>query len=246
MIPVNKKLVLITGASRGIGKEIALSFLKEGYLVACGYKKYKTGISEIEKTYENAYGVQIDIRNRKSVQRALAVIEKKFKRTIDIAINNAGIADEKPFEKITDADWDMMLETNLRGSFIVSQEVLPSMVKKQWGRVVNISSIGGQWGGMNQVHYAAAKAGVINFTRSLAKLYSHCGITANAIAPGLIDTDMIKNEVKTKAGKEKIAQIPVGRVGTPREVAAAVIFLCSDDAAYITGHTMNINGGLLF
>ncbi len=246
MIPPNKKLALVTGASRGIGKEIATALLKEGYLVACGYKKHKKGISNIGKTYKNAFGVKIDIRNRESVQYALTVVEKKFKQTIDIVINNAGIADEKPFEKITDADWNLMLEINLRGPFIISQEVLPSMIKKHWGRIVNIASIGGQWGGMNQVHYAAAKAGVINLTRSLAKLYSHHGITANAIAPGLIDTDMIKNEVKTKIGKEKIAQIPIGRIGTTHEVAMAVVFLCSHDAAYITGHTVNINGGLLF
>ena len=246
MISPNKKLALVTGSSSGIGKEIALSFLNNGYLVACGYNNNSTSISEIEKAYKNAYGIQIDIRDRKSVQRALISIENKFKQTIDIAVNNAGIADEKPFEKITDADWDMMLEVNLRGPFIVSQEVLPAMIKKQWGRIVNISSIGGQWGGMNQVHYAAAKAGVINLTRSLAKLYSHCGITTNAVAPGLIDTDMIKNEINTKAGKEKIAQIPIGRVGTTHEIATAVIFLCSEDAAYITGHTLNINGGLLF
>lgn len=246
MIPKNKKLALVTGASRGIGKEISEVLLKDGYLVACGYHKYKAGVSEIERTYMNAYGIQINIRNRQSVRHAIMAIEKKFKQTIDIVINNAGVADEKPFEKITDTDWDNMLEVNLRGPFIVSQEVLPSMMKKRWGRIINVSSIGGQWGGMNQVHYAAAKAGVINLTRSLAKLYSRYGITSNAVAPGLIDTDMIKKEIKSEVGKKKITQIPVGRIGTPHEVAAAVAFLCSDDAAYITGHTININGGLLF
>lgn len=246
MIPINKKLVLVTGASRGIGKEISIALLKEGYFVACGYNKHKVGILEIEKKYTDAYGIKIDIRNRQSVRRAIVSIEKRFKQTVDIVINNAGIADEKPFESITDTDWDNMLEVNLRGPFVVSQEVLPSMVNKRWGRIVNVSSIGGQWGGMNQVHYAAAKAGVINLTRSLAKLYSRYGITSNAVAPGLVDTDMIKKEITSKVGKEKIAQIPVGRIGTPHEVAAAVVFLCSDDAAYITGHTININGGLLF
>lgn len=246
MISSNQKLALVTGASGGIGKEIALSLIKEGYLVACGYKNRKEEISEIEKTYNSSYCIKIDIQNRKSVQNAISNIHKRFKRTIDVIINNAGIADEKPFEKITDRDWNTMLEINLRGPFIVSQEVLPYMVKKRWGRIVNISSIGGQWGGINQVHYAAAKAGLINLTRSLAKLYSHSGITTNAIAPGLINTKMIKKEIETKAGKQKIAQIPVRRIGTPHEVAAAVIFLCSNEAAYITGHTLNINGGLLF
>lgn len=241
-----KKLVLVTGASRGIGKEIVTTFLKEGYLVACGYKEHKTGISEIIKAYPKAYGIRIDIHSRQSIRQAIATIEKNFKQTIDIVINNAGVADEKPFDQISDVDWNNMLEVNLRGPFIVSQETIPSMVKKKWGRIVNISSIGGQWGGMNQVHYAAAKAGLINLTRSLAKLYSRYGITSNAIAPGLINTNMIKKELKSKAGKEKVKQIPVGRIGNPNEVAAAVVFLCSKDAAYITGQTININGGLLF
>lgn len=242
----NKKLILVTGASRGIGRAIALRFLEQGYSVACGFNQHKSGASELGKKYPNAFAVPVDIRSRELVRKAVASVQKHFKKTIDVVVNNAGVADEKPFEKITDTDWDRMLETNLRGAFIVSQETLPAMRKKHWGRIVTIVSIGGQWGGMRQVHYAASKAGLINFTHSMAKLYSRDGITSNAVSPGLVETDMIKKEMHSKAGKQKVAQIPIGRLTTPEEVAAAVVFLVSDAAASITGQTINVNGGLLF
>src|SRR5262249_26078633 len=135
---------------------------------------------------------------------------------------------------------------NLRGPFTVCQETLPDMVTTGWGRIVNIVSIGGQWGGVRQVHYAASKAGLINFTQSLARLYSGKGITANAVSPGLVGTEMSAKELRSKAGKKKAAQIPVGRIARPQEIAAAVTFLCSEDAAYITGQTLNVNGGMYF
>jgi acetoacetyl-CoA reductase/3-oxoacyl-[acyl-carrier protein] reductase len=160
-------------------------------------------------------------------------------------VNNAALIQEKPFESITDADWDRMLAINLRGAFIVVQEILPAMVTKRWGRIINITSIGGQWGGMRQVHYAAAKAGLINLTHSLAKLYSSAGITANAVSPGLVATDMIRKELQSKAGKEKVQSIPVGRIAEASEIGAAVAYLASDEASYVTGHTLNVNGGLL-
>jgi NAD(P)-dependent dehydrogenase (short-subunit alcohol dehydrogenase family) len=241
-----KKLALVTGASRGIGNAIARELLARGYRVACGYHSHAAGATALECEFADAYGIALDIRKRASIRRAKGKIEKHFGATIDIVINNAAIADEKPLAEISDADWDRMLETNLRGPFAISQETLPAMTEKGWGRIVNIVSIGGQWGGMRQVHYAAAKAGLINFTHSLAKLYSQHGITANAVSPGLVATDMTATELRSKAGKAKAAQIPVGRVGTAEEIAAAVIFLCSEEAGYITGHTINVNGGLYF
>jgi NAD(P)-dependent dehydrogenase (short-subunit alcohol dehydrogenase family) len=239
------KIALVTGAGSGIGRAAALALLSAGYRVACGYNANRKGAETIQKAHPAAFAVKIDIASRASVKRALAASRKHFGRGFDIVVNNAALVQEKPFETITDADWDRMLAVNLRGAFIVAQEVLPGMLARKWGRIINITSIGGQWGGMRQVHYAAAKAGLINLTHSLAKLYSGAGITANAIAPGLVATGMIAKELKSKAGKRKAAQIPVGRIAAPDEIAAGVVYLTSDAAGYVTGHTLNINGGLL-
>ena len=239
------KLALVTGAGGGIGHAIALSLLGAGHSVICGYNNNRTGAEQIAGDHANAFAVKIDISSRASVRRALAAARKHFGRDACIVVNNAALAQEKPFESISDVDWDAMLAVNLRGAFIVAQETVPAMVAKKWGRIVNITSIGGQWGGLRQVHYAAAKAGLINLTHSLAKLYSASGVTSNAIAPGLVATDMIAKELKSKSGREKLRQIPVGRITSPKEIGAAVVFLVSEDAGSITGHTLNINGGLL-
>ncbi|HJT44214.1 MAG TPA: SDR family oxidoreductase [Rhizomicrobium sp.] len=239
------KLALVTGASSGIGHAAALALLGAGYRVACGYHSNRAGVENIQKAHAGALAVKIDIASRASVKRAVAATAKHFGRDIDIVVNNAALVQEKPFVMLTDADWDRMLAVNLRGAFIVAQETLPGMVAQKWGRIINITSIGGQWGGMRQVHYAAAKAGLINLTHSLAKLYAGAGVTANAIAPGLVATHMIAKELKSKAGKQKAAQIPLGRIATPEEIAAGIVFLASDGASYITGQTLNINGGML-
>ena len=245
MAVISSRLALVTGAGTGIGKASALALLGAGYRVACGYNTNRSGAEAIAKDHSHAFPVKIDIASRDSVRRAIAAARKHFRAEIGVVVNNAALVQEKPFETITDADWDRMLIVNLRGAFIVAQETLAAMVAAKWGRIINITSIGGQWGGMRQVHYAAAKAGLINLTHSLAKLYSPSGITANAIAPGLVATDMIKKELRSKAGKEKARAIPVGRIADPVEIGAAVAYLASDDAGYVTGHTLNINGGLL-
>jgi NAD(P)-dependent dehydrogenase (short-subunit alcohol dehydrogenase family) len=240
---MRERLALVTGAGSGIGKAAAIALLDAGYLVACGYNANRAGAEAIR--HVNARAVKIDIASRASVKRAIAASKKHFGRTIDIVVNNAALAQEKPFETITDADWDRMLAVNLRGAFIIAQETVPAMQAKKWGRIVNITSIGGQWGGMRQVHYAAAKAGLINLTHSLARLYSADGITANAVSPGLVATDMIKKEINSKSGKQKAAQIPAGRIAEPAEIAAGIVYLASDAAGYVTGQTLNINGGML-
>ncbi len=239
------RLALVTGAGSGIGKASALALLEAGHLIACGYNTNRTGAEGVAKAHANVFPVKIDIGSRASVRRAIAAIRKHFQAEIGIVVNNAAQVQEKPFECISDADWDRMLAINLRGAFIVAQETLPAMVAAKWGRIINITSIGGQWGGMRQVHYAAAKAGLINLTHSLARLYSSSGVTANAIAPGLVATDMIKKELASKAGKEKARTIPIGRIAHSSEIGAAVAYLASEEAAYVTGHTLNINGGLL-
>jgi acetoacetyl-CoA reductase/3-oxoacyl-[acyl-carrier protein] reductase len=241
-----ERLALVTGASGGIGQAIARSLVDTGHLVACGYNRDRSGLAELTSAHPGARPIQVDIRERASIQKAIAEIRRQFGRPIDIVVNNAAIADERPFERITDADWDRVLEVNLRGAFIVTQECLPDMAEAGWGRIVNIVSIGGQWGGMRQVHYAAAKAGLINFTQSIARLYSSRGITSNAVSPGLVATAMTRNELETDEGQRKAANIPVGRVAQPEEIASSVRFLCSDEAIYITGQTLNVNGGMYF
>jgi acetoacetyl-CoA reductase/3-oxoacyl-[acyl-carrier protein] reductase len=240
------KIVFLTGASRGIGASIADFFLTAGYRTAIGYCHHPGKTEQLAVDFPTAFPIRIDIADRASIQSAFAMVKKKFGAPVDILINNAAIAQEKPFDELTDSDWDKMMAVNLRGPFACAQETLPNMLERKWGRIVNIVSIGGQWGGVNQVHYAAAKAGLINLTRSLAKLYSKNGITTNAVSPGLVETDMTRRELSSEAGRDKADAIPAGRIGLAEEVASAVGFLCSEAAAYITGQTINVNGGMYF
>ncbi|WP_432743833.1 3-oxoacyl-ACP reductase family protein [Methylobacter sp. G7] len=244
-----QRIALITGGSRGIGRSIALALAKEGYPVALTYRENRIKAEETASQIISDGGrvlvVEMAMEDRKSIREALQTVRSELGR-ISILINNAAIAQEKPFGTITDNDWDAMLNVNLRGAFVCAQEVLPDMLEQSWGRIVNISSIGGQWGGVNQVHYAVSKAGLIGLTRSLAKIYSGKGITTNAVAPGLVATEMSALELNTEAGKEKVKNIPVGRIGYIAEVTSAVVYLVSSDASYITGQTININGGMYF
>lgn len=233
------RLVLVTGASKGIGRVIADKFLENGYDVVYGYNN--TIIKD-----KDIFSLKVDVASRNSVQNAIKQSEKRFGKSIDILINNAGIAQEKDFLTISEDDWATMLNTNLASAYRFTQELLPNMINKKWGRIINITSIGGQWGGFNQVHYAASKAGLISFTMSMAKIYSKHGITSNAISPGLVETDMSKNEMQTEAGKEKIKNIPMNRLGTKEEIANIALFLASDESSYVTGQTINANGGMYF
>ena len=243
-MPINSKVVLVTGASRGIGNGIANWFINNGYNVAFGYKKNID--FKINASSSKSIRAQIDISDRTSIKKALNEIETYFDSNIDILINNAAIAQEKKFEDISDKDWNEMMAVNLRGAFSISQEVLPMMKKEKWGRIINISSVGGQLGGYNQVHYAASKAALINLTISIAKLYSANGITCNCVAPGLITTEMSSREILSNEGKTKVDNIPLKRVGTVSEIVDCVGFLASENASYITGQTININGGMYF
>ena len=243
------RIALVTGASRGIGHAISVRLAKNGYRVVCGFNSNANASSLLVEELKNegceAMSIQISVESRISVAEALAHVFRKW-GTIEILVNNAAIAQEKSFDTITDLDWDQMLAVNLRGPFICAQECLPEMIRRGWGRIINITSIGGQWGGFNQVHYAASKAGLINLTRSLAKLYSAKGITTNAVAIGLVQTDMTSSELSTNAGQDKVRAIPRGRIGTVQDIAGTVAFLASDQADYITGQTINVNGGMYF
>lgn len=244
--PKTKRIVFVTGASRGIGNAIARRFLRDGHPVAAGYCAHPQGAQKLAAEFPDALAVRVDAGDRESVRQALQQTRERFNGSTAILVNNGAIAQEKPFLQLSDEDWDRMLGTNLRGPFALAQEVLPDMLNDGWGRIINLVSIGGQWGGMNQVHYAAAKAGLINLTRSLAKLYSRAGVTSNAVSPGLVSTDMTAAELTSEAGKAKVEGIPSGRLGTTEEIAAAVAWLASDEAAYVTGQTLNLNGGMYF
>jgi acetoacetyl-CoA reductase/3-oxoacyl-[acyl-carrier protein] reductase len=244
--PKNQRIVFVTGASRGIGNAIARRFLGEGYPVAVGYCAHPEGARKLAAEFPSALAVRVDAGDRQSIRQALRHIREGMNGPVSILVNNGAMAQEKPFLELRDEDWDRMLGTNLRGPFALAQEVLPGMLDAGWGRIINLVSIGGQWGGMNQVHYAAAKAGLINLTRSLAKLYSRRGVTTNAVSPGLVATDMTAAELASEAGQAKADGIPCGRLGTTEEIAAAVAWLASDEAAYVTGQTLNLNGGMYF
>jgi NAD(P)-dependent dehydrogenase (short-subunit alcohol dehydrogenase family) len=247
---MDTKICFVTGGSKGIGRGIAIELANQGYNVAFTYNTNKNAALAIENDMAekgfNVKAFRMNIEERHSINNAICKAEEHFSGHIAVLINNAAIAQEKPLHKITDHDWEKMLKINLQGPFICTQEVLPKMKETEWGRIVNITSIGGQWGGFNQVHYAASKAALINFTQSIAKIHSIDGITCNAIAIGLVDTEMSGPELTTEKGKKKVANIPIGRIGEIQEIAHAVTFLVSKGASYITGQTINLNGGMYF
>jgi len=237
------KTVFITGGSQGIGKAIVERLANENYYVIVGYKSNKKKaeaiVNKIKKSNSEAIAIYCDLSDRKSIKKVFNEIGN-----IDILINNAGISQPKKFLDISDKDWSKMLSVNLQGAFICSQEAIPGMIKNKWGRIINIASIGGQWGGVNQVHYASAKAGLIGLTMSLARIYSGSGITSNAISPGIITTEMT-SWIKDNNKNSILKDIPIGRFGFPNEIAEVVSFLASNHSSYITGQTINVNGGML-
>jgi len=243
------KVALVTGGSRGIGRGIAIALAEAGAQVALTYKVNQDlaeqAVESIAAQGGKAIAIQMIVEDRSSIRRAVAEARSSL-GPINLLVNNAATVQEKPFDMITDADWAHMLTVNLQGPFVCCQEVLPDMLRQEWGRIINISSIGGQWGGFNQVHYAAAKAGLISLARSLARIYSRQGITTNAVAPGLVRTEMSARELDSDAGREKVRTIPIGRIATVEEVAQVVVFLASDAASYITGQTISVNGGMYF
>lgn len=243
------KVALVTGGSRGIGAGIAKTLAAAGAMVGLTYHSEKSKAEEVVAVIAEAGGtamaVQLESGDRTSADAAFKAIANAFGAP-DILVNNAAKAQEKPFETISDEDWEAMLGCNLLGPVQLTQLCLPTMRSKKWGRIVNISSIGGQWGGERQVHYAASKAALINLTMSIARLYSRDGITCNALAPGLVPTDMTALELNDPENQAKVKGIPAGRLGTVDEVADACLFLASENAGYITGQTINLNGGMLF
>ncbi len=241
-----RRVALVTGASRGIGRGIARALAADGVAVGVGWHGREDAargvVEEIEAAGGAALPVRVGVEERASVAAALAALRARL-GPVTILVNNAAVSHEVPFASITDADWDHVLAVNLRGAFTCAQEALADMLAASWGRIVNVTSIGGQIGGVNQVHYAASKAGLVSLTRSLARLYGAHGLTANAVAPGLVPTDMSARELASEGGRAKLSTLPLGRAGTVAEVADVVAFLAGDRASYVTGQTVNVNGG---
>ncbi len=233
-------VVLVTGGTRGIGRAIAQRFSEVGATV------YITGTNQ-ERTLQVASelgvnGFKMDVTDREEVKKVVSeILEKEGK--IDVLVNNAGITRDTLFIRMKDEDWDKVIDTNLNGVYNVTRAVVPYMVKKRKGVIINISSVVGFTGNVGQVNYSATKSALVGFTKSLAKELGGRGIRVNAVAPGYITTDMTK-AIPEKVKSELLKSIPLRREGEPREVADAVLFLSSDMASYITGTTLHVNGGL--
>ena len=234
-----KKKILITGASRGIGKDIALKSKENGYIVL-GTSTSEVGAQALEK--EGIHGLVLNLNDSKSVKEFSDVLIKDHS-DIEILINNAGIIRDNIVLRMSDEEWMDVLNVNLTGTFKVSKTVLKFMLKKRWGRIINITSTSASTGNKGQANYAAAKSGVETFSRSLAKEVGSRGITVNSVAPGYIETDMTE-QINNKVKEEILKQIPLSRYGKSEEVAQLIEFLITDEASYITGQTIHINGGL--
>ena len=233
------KTALITGASRGIGNAIALHLKKEGYRVL-GTATSSAGASKLEE--EGIEGLVLDLNSNESKEKFWEHVEKK-EIQISILINNAGITRDNIVLRMSEDEWQDIMNVNLNGNFYLSKKVLKMMLKLKWGRIINITSTSASIGNKGQSNYSAAKAGVEAFTKSLAREVGKRNITINSIAPGFIDTDMTQQSGGVNAD-ELIKEIPLGRFGKPDEVAHLASFLCSEEASYITGQIIHINGGL--
>lgn len=241
------KVALVTGASRGIGRAIALKLAAEGAKVAINYAgntaKAEEVKAEIEKNGGEAILVQADVADAAAVETMVNTVVESFGQ-IDILVNNAGITRDGLMMRMKDEDFDAVINTNLKGVFYCTKLVSKLMMKKRSGRIINMASVVGLMGNAGQTNYAAAKAGVIGFSKSAAKELAARGITVNMVAPGFIDTDMTA-AMTDKAKEMTLTGIPLNRMGTPEDVANAVAFLVSDNASYITGQIINVDGGMV-
>ncbi len=237
------KVALVTGATRGIGKAIAESLVAQGAYVF-GTATSENGANTIsEYLGDKGKGLVLNVTDQANIEAVLKQIEEE-KGAPTIVVNNAGITKDQLLMRMKDEDWMDVIQTNLTSVYTISKAVMRPMMKARWGRIINISSVVGITGNAGQTNYSAAKAGVIGFTKSMAKEVGSRGITVNCVAPGFIDTDMTKD--LPEAVKENLlANIPAARLGKPEEIAHAVSFLASEGAGYITGETINVNGGML-
>jgi 3-oxoacyl-[acyl-carrier protein] reductase len=239
------RIALVTGASQGIGRACALALARAGATVALAARneaKLAEVAAEIEAVGGKAQAFALDVANEESIKAGAKAVLAQFGK-VEILVNNAGITRDGLVLRMKRTDWDDVLATNLTGAFLLTQALLSPMLKNRWGRIVNISSVVGRTGQAGQVNYAATKAGLIGMTRSLAREVASRGVTVNAVAPGYVETPMtsVLDEKQTAA---MMAQIPLGRAGTDAEIAHAVLYLASEGAGYVTGHVLDVNGGM--
>lgn len=237
---------IVTGASGGIGRAVAVALAKMKYHLVLTYNTHKEECESLAQVIWENYGVQVlamkcDVKSPQEVKEVVKTAANSFEK-IQVLVNNAGIAQQKLFTDITDEDWFTMINTNLSGAFYMCREVLPYMIHEKSGRIINIASMWGEIGGSCEVHYSAAKAGLIGLTRALAKEVAPSGITVNCVSPGVIMTDMMSG-FDEETIKSLTEETPVGRLGTPRDVAKAVEFLAHESSSFITGEILRVNGG---
>ncbi|MFC1235060.1 3-oxoacyl-ACP reductase FabG [Vibrio sp. F74] len=236
------KVALVTGASRGIGRSIAELLVERGATVFGTATSENGAVAISEYLGENGKGFKLNVTEPESITDVIKEITTNY-GGVDILVNNAGITRDNLLMRMKDDEWTDIIDTNLTSIFRLSKAVLRGMMKKRNGRIINVGSVVGTMGNAGQTNYAAAKAGVIGFTKSMAREVSSRGVTINTVSPGFIETDMTK-ALNDEQRAATLSQVPAGRLGDPREIAAAVAFLASPDAAYITGETLHVNGGM--
>jgi acetoacetyl-CoA reductase len=241
-----QRLAVVTGGMGGLGETISTKMADAGYRVVVTYSpsntKYKSWLEEMKGRGYSFAAFPVDVVDYDSCARQCSIIQSEI-GPIDILVNNAGITRDMTFKKMTKTDWDAVMRTNLDSCFNMTKQVMDGMVDRMWGRVINVSSVNGQKGAFGQTNYSAAKAGIHGFTKALALEVARKGVTINTISPGYIGTKMVTAIPKEILDSKILPQIPIGRLGKPDEVAGLIIYLCSEEAAFVTGANISINGG---
>jgi 3-oxoacyl-[acyl-carrier protein] reductase len=243
--PLDGKVAIVTGGSRGIGAAVAALLAEHGAAVVVSARdadRLQRAVQDLEERGASAHGVVADVGKREDADRLVEAAKARFGR-LDLLVNNAGITRDGLLIRMKDDDWDRVMDTNLRGAFLMTRAAAKVMVRQRSGRIVNIASTAGAMGNPGQANYSAAKAGLIGLTKATARELAHWGVLVNAVAPGLIETDMTA-ALSTEAREALLAQVPLKRIGSAREVAEMVGFLAGDGAAYVTGQVFHVNGGL--